>query len=543
MAMPQVGRIEPSNDVPLRCIPAINNSGAEWLFTVAVWQTSSKCSSSPHWASTTTRGGHTVAVTVPPRLPNSDAVAWHQKGLQLQLDGDKACAEQAYRQALSVDPLYRRSLNNLAVLALQAFQVEEADSLLQRGLAVGQGAVDPAETALLLNTLCQVRLQQQRIREAVAVGRRLVLLAPQGPHFTTLAVALQLSGQLEAAQRAQRLAFGAGTADPLNLLWHSLDDSAASAQRHRELQNLATMELAGNPFSQQGWTLLQARLADQPGHWSQHPSPWQGLWNGEPVSELLLWDEQGFGDAIQCLRWLPAAVRRAERVRLWLRPQLLRLVRRRLPMPAHVELLAWPDGANPWGEQVSHLPLMSLPLALGLTGSALPLGVPLHRGPAVQRPTRGLGRLGLVWAAGRKSDPEADRQARQRSISLAALMTVLEPEVRQQRLQLVPLQVGPDATDAAAFEHLLQPSPPMDDWEATACALEQLDGVISVDTAVAHLAGSLGIDTLLLLPQPCDWRWGLEGDLTPWYPSMRLCRGSDCGEVLLRMQQVLSRWI
>jgi len=463
--------------------------------------------------------------------PNPEAAAWHQRGRELQLQGDAAAAEQAYRQALALEPLQRRSLNNLAVLLLQRFEPQQAEQLLERGLhGGGPMPVDPAETALLLNTLCQLRLQQQRPQEAVAVARRLVQLAPQAAHFTNLAVALQLSGQPQAALRAQRQALGVGGADPLPLLWQP------PAERQLQLQNLATMELRLDPFGQRGWRLLQARLAAQPQHWSSQPKPWQGLWNGERVPELLLWDEQGFGDAIQCLRWLPAAARCAERLQLWLRPQLLPLVQQRLPLPAHVELRAWPAGAEPWRVGLPHLPLMSLPLALGLSGLPLAAGVPLR----VQRSRRpGPRRFGLVWAAGRKAEVEADRQARQRSLPLAELMAVLEPAVRQGSLRLLSLQVGSDAAEAAAHAPWLEPAPPLADWEATARELEQLDGVISVDTAVAHLAGSLGIPTLLLLPEPCDWRWGLEGERTPWYPSVRLLRGRDRVAVLQRLQHAL----
>ena len=87
--------------------------------------------------------------------PNPEAAAWHQRGRELQLQGDAAAAEQAYRQALALEPLYRRSLNNLAVLLLQRFEPQQAELLLERGLNGGGATpVDPAETALLLNTLC-----------------------------------------------------------------------------------------------------------------------------------------------------------------------------------------------------------------------------------------------------------------------------------------------------------------------------------------------------------------------------------------------------
>jgi tetratricopeptide (TPR) repeat protein len=483
--------------------------------------------------------GRLAPVSTTQPLPNPEAAAWHQRGRELQLQGDAAAAERAYRQALALDPLYRRSLNNLAVLLLQRFEPQQAEQLLERGLnGGGPTPTDPADTALLLNTLCQLRLQQQRPQEAVAVARRLVRLAPQASHFTNLAVALQLSGQPQAALRAQRQALGLGSVDPLQLLWQPLDDPQASAQRQRELQNLATMELALDPFGQQGWCLLQARLAAQPGHWARQPSPWQGLWGGEYAGELLLWDEQGFGDAIQCLRWLPAAARRVERLECWLRPQLLPLVQQRLPLPAHVELRAWPSGAEPWRQGKPHLPLMNLPLTLGLSGPALAAGLPLrHRQPERQPGPR---RFGVVWAAGRKPEPEADRQARQRSVPLAELMAILAPMVRQGRLQLVSLQVGEDAQEAHAHPELLQPALPLADWEATSQQIERLDGVISVDTAVAHLAGSLGVPTLLMLNEPCDWRWGLEGERTPWYRNVRLLRGRTVAALLQRLQVALT---
>jgi hypothetical protein len=143
--------------------------------------------------------------------------------------------------------------------------------------------------------------------------------------------------------------------------------------------------------------------------------------------------------------------------------------------------------------------------------------------------------LGLVWAAGRKQEVEADRHARSRSLRLAELMTVLAPRVHKGELRLQALQVGPDAAEAQPFQGLLEPPPPLADWEATAALVEQLDGVISVDTAVAHLAGSLGVPTLLLLESPCDWRWGATGTTTPWYASVRLVRrqrGERWGQLL-----------
>ena len=474
-------------------------------------------------------------LTVAEPTPRS-AEDWHRLGRQRQLEGDGEAAEAAYRQALALEPGYLRSLNNLAVLAMGRFQPDQAEAWLQRGLAAVRSWSDPA-APLLLNSLCQLRLQQQRPAEALAVARQLVQLAPEAASWSNLAVALKWSGQPQAAQSAQALALGAPQHDPLLALWRPAADAQASASRHVQLQNLATMELALDPWHRRGWQLLQARLACRPGHWQPElaPPPWQGLWTGAGVEELLVWDEQGYGDAIQALRWLPAVAERCRHLQLWLRPELEHLVRRRLSLPSHCQITLLRPDAAPWQQGVPHSPLMSLPLGLGLEGPGLAAGAGLQRLQAPPHPVGRPRRLGLVWAAGRKQEVEADRHARSRSLRLAELMRVLGPRVQRGELQLQALQVGPDAAEAQPFAGLLEPPPPLADWEATAALVEQLDGVISVDTAVAHLAGSLGVPTLLLLETPCDWRWGATGTTTPWYASVRLVRrqGGERWERLL----------
>jgi len=472
------------------------------------------------------------------------AEQWHQLGRDCQLRGDAPAAERAYRLALESDPGYLRSLNNLAVLAMGRFQPEEGEAWLQRGLAAVRSWADPS-AALLLNSLCQLRLQQQRPAEALAVARQLVQLAPEPGSWSNLAVALKWCRRPRQARRAQALALGAPAADPLQSLWQPAGDAQASASRHVQLQNLATMELALDPWSRDGWQLLQARLACRPGHWQPElaPPPWSGLWSGQLVPELLVWDEQGYGDAIQALRWLPQAAVRCQRLRVWLRPELQRLVQFRLDLPAHCRLEPLCGDAAPWQQGVPHLPLMSLPLALGVEGPAMAMGAGLQRLTSPPAGAQLPQRVGLVWAAGRKLEVEADRHARSRSVQLTELMGLLGPRVRQGQLRLQALQVGPDALAAAAFAGLLEPTPPLSDWESTAALLEQLDGVLSVDTAVAHLAGSLGVPTLLLLETPCDWRWGLSASDTPWYTSMRVVRRAPHEHWGERLEEALASWI
>ena len=482
-------------------------------------------------------------LTVAEPTPRS-AEDWHRLGRQRQLEGDGEAAEAAYRQALALEPGYLRSLNNLAVLAMGRFQPEQAEQWLQRGLAAVREWSDPA-APLLLNSLCQLRLQQQRPADALAVVRQLVQLAPEPGSWSNLAVALKWCNRPREAHRAQSLALNTACRDPLQGLWQPASDAYSSASHHVRLLNLATMELGLDPWARRGWQLMQARLACSSAHWLPElaPPPWQGLWTGVGVEELLVWDEQGYGDAIQALRWLPAVAERCRHLRLWLRPELEWLVRRRLVLPAHCEIGRLKGDRAPWQQGLPHLPLMSLPLALGLEGPGLAAGAGLQRlqapPPLVGRPRR----LGLVWAAGRKQEVEADRHARSRSLRLAELMRVLGPQVQRGELRLQALQVGADAAEAQPFAGLLAPPPPLADWEATASLVEQLDGVISVDTAVAHLAGSLGVPTLLLLETPCDWRWGATGTATPWYASVRLVRRQGAERWGQLLDQALADWI
>ena len=138
-------------------------------------------------------------------------------------------------------------------------------------------------------------------------------------------------------------------------------------------------QLRRDPWKLEHWQLLEARLGVLPGAWcastgSYGPAAAQHLWRGETVDSLLVWDEQGFGDAMQCLRWLPLLLPRCQRVTLLLRPTLIGLVKNwlREQIGEHkmdIQPLE-DDGAQPWKRHRPHIPLMSLPVALGLDGIA-----------------------------------------------------------------------------------------------------------------------------------------------------------------------------
>jgi hypothetical protein len=144
----------------------------------------------------------------------------------------------------------------------------------------------------------------------------------------------------------------------------------------------------------------------------------------------------------------------------------------------------------------------------------------------------------VCWAG--NSNQPSHGGDRDRSASLDDLAPVLCRE----DVHCYSLQVGAWARDAARYPRLLHPSTPLATFAETARAIVGLDAVISVDTAVAHLAGSIGVPTILILHCAGDFRWGMD-DTTPWYPSMHIIRQrirSDWAGVVTQLMVYLDDW-
>ena len=302
---------------------------------------------------------------------NSPADTAHQRGLTAQRSGDWNGASIAYQEALRLEPGRVRSLNNLAALVMQQGDLQQAASLLAE--ADQQNSKDREEQALLLNTRCQLQLRLHHPHEAAILARQRAQLAPDATSWANLALALSDNNQAAAAERCQRLALGLkSNEDPRRLLWCSTDSPAACKQTHQLMQNLAVQQLRRDPWKLAHWQLLEARLGLIPGAWpsdTQNHSPLQQLWRGETVDRLLVWDEQGYGDAMQCLRWLPLVFHRCQRITVLIRPSLISLVKHWLTQnvtDSNVDLQPLNNKSPlPWQHQMPHCPLMSLPVALG----------------------------------------------------------------------------------------------------------------------------------------------------------------------------------
>ena len=268
-------------------------------------------------------------------------------------------------------------------------------------------------------------------------------------------------------------------------------------------------------------------------------------WEGEDLAgkSVLLHGEQGFGDHLQFVRYAPLVAARARRVTVLTEPALARLFR---TIPG-VEVV---DTPRVEGKFDVHAPLMCLPRVLGTTLETIPADIPyLAADPdeAARWAERlsdceGL-RVGLVWAGdthpGRPAGAAIDRR---RSLRLAQLA----PLALAEGVTFVSLQKGPPADQAAsppAGMCLVDVTSELQDFAATAALIQALDLVIAVDTAVAHLAGSLGKPVWIMSRYEGDWRWLNGREDNPWYPTARVFHQKAAGaweEVIARVAAALA---
>jgi len=308
-------------------------------------------------------------------------------------------------------------------------------------------------------------------------------------------------------------------------LW-SLRRFADAAERHRAALalspgfalahlNLAEALLAMGRFDE-GWREYEwrFRLPETTGYFAHLALP---EWTGGLVAgaKLLVMGDQGFGDVFHFARYVPMLVQRGIKVVLGCAPDVAPLLSRLkgIRVATAVEQIGAVDG---------YLPLTHLPMLLGTTLETIPARVPyLAADPARVDAWRarlahlpGL-RVGLAWA-GRPVPPG-------RSIPFAMLRPLLDIE----GASFVALQKGPEAAEAEGALDILDPL--LTDFGETAAAIAALDLVLCIDSAVAHLAGALGVPAWVMLNSACDWRWMTAADSCPWYPGMRLFRQRRTG--------------
>ena len=469
--------------------------------------------------------------------------AFHLLGRLFQRLGRNDPARRSYQQALQLEPLRPRTLNNLALLELGLLDAAAADRWLQQGLALPQ--LCPTDAGLLLATGCSLRLFQLRAADALALAQAHLELGVSVTALTNAASCWHQLGRFAEARQFQHQAVRLHLQEhapelleaPLEqLVGVPCGDQHSSDLLRTQLLNLGIFLLCLNSFDRQGLALLLAHDAKDRSSAPLERRP-SCLWAGERCGRLILWDDQGYGDTLQNLSWVPEAADRAQALELWLRPALLPLVRSRLQLQDQVTLKPMAADSKPWLEGDCQLGLFHLPMVLGCWSAShraehrrawhpRPLGRSCAS-PSSEAPSARAPRIGLVWRAGRHSAPQPERSARLRDAPFQELWALALGWKQRFGAELVSLQLDLrddlEAAKAQASGLMIQ-GLQSTDWLATAEVLESLDVLVSVDTSVAHLAGVLGVSCCLLLPCPADWRWGQTGTHTWIYPTMVLAR-------------------
>jgi tetratricopeptide (TPR) repeat protein len=284
--------------------------------------------------------------------------------------------------------------------------------------------------------------------------------------------------------------------------------------------NLAIASLLSGDFAT-GWIEYEWRWQSHQKAKPEFPCP---EWDGQDLKNqrILLYAEQGFGDTLMFIRYVSEVRRRHGRIIVQCQAGLRRFL---ASQPQIEEVI--PLG-QPLPEFDSHAPLMSLPRILGIA-----IDQQDQAAPYLQFPTNSLPefpvknpsalKVGLVWF----SNPQ-HFIARDKSIDLPLLAPIANlPGCEFFSLQV---ELDPGSADFLNATGIHNLDPWLRDFADTASVLEQLDLVISVDTAVAHLAGALGRPVWVLLAYSADWRWFLDRTDSPWYPTMRLYRQSRQGD-------------
>ena len=442
--------------------------------------------------------------------------------------GDHAGAVKACQRALALQPVYPEAWYNLGNAWAGLERWEDALAAYEKAVAQRPGLEAAMGQAILMREkLALAGIGSGQWQKVVAVTEG----AGDLHALHNRGVALQLLGRwqesLEPLQRAIQKQPGLAAAhNSLGASLHLLGQVEAAIGCFRQAiavvpdyaeahTNLGHALLSLGQW-QEGWAEYEARwgLADMAGQGIAGPR-----WNGQPGQgqTLLLWAEQGFGDTLQFCRYAPLAAQRGWRVILRVQTPLVRL----LSCLPGVMVVGDDQPLPPFDYQC---PLLSLPLVMGfLPVSQAYLGIDPADGMRWRSRVTAPGwRVGLVWAGqARNASPQIAAVDRRRSVDAALLAPLLAvPGVTFYSLQ----------KDHPAPAGVIDLMDQVGDFADTAALITQLDVVIAVDTAVAHLAAALGKPVWLLNRFDSCWRWLRERQDSPWYPTVRQFRQAAPGE-------------
>ena len=472
---------------------------------------------------------------------NIDAL--HFCGVIAFQQGRHAEAETFIAAALALNPANAPAHNNLGNALAAQGRMDRAIACYQEAVRLAPGYVDAH-----VNLGAKLKTQE-RFDEAAAAYRSALTLAPD--HAMALsnlgAILNEQARPLEALVLCeQAVAAKPGLAEAHNNLGNALQSLArrkeaeASFRRALELKpdmapaslNYGFSRLLHGDYAT-GLALLEKRFeasVSLPVHFGLRNLVTEfdaaRRWRGQPArGTLLVWSDQGLGDSLMTMRYLPLLKQRGfARVVIYGEPALLRMFR----AVSGVDLAASKQDPVPAGQYDWHCPNMSLPLAFGTRIESIPQNVAIQIPKDLERQwSEKLSavaprRIGLAWAGTRLNPKNAVRSIR---------LEQFAPLFGIPGLSFVSLQKGDGSEELAASRwKILDRMGECADLLDTAALIQQLDLVITVDTAVAHLAGALGKPVWMLNRYESEWRWMLEREDSPWYPSMRIFRQEKPGD-------------
>jgi tetratricopeptide (TPR) repeat protein len=489
-------------------------------------------------------------------LRDSYADAWSNKGDALQLKGSESLteAEACYARAVTHDPRRVDTWLKLGTCRHTLNRTPEALEALSRAVRL-----NPNHTRAL-SAYAATLERAGRLDEAASHLRHALTVAPDDVRaLKSLGhITLKLGNAVEAKYvlaRARELA----PADPDTLYSYAntllrmeqLQPAMDLYLRVRELQPNqprgtfapAAVLLMDGQY-ETGWAAYESRYA-MAAFKPNVPNIRERLWSGQelPGGRLLVHVEQGFGDTIQFCRYIPLLKQKlgeGATVILLCEPETFRLMQT-LEGVDELHHLRETSVQVVYDAQV---PLLSLPHRFGTTLQTIPRNLPYLFAPAEARadwpelPTSEGARLRVAFAwTGRPT--HSDNIYRSIPLErLASLFDVEGVDFHSVQLGAGVRELKPYLARPNVFDH----SERISDFADTAAILEQVDLLISVDTAVCHLAGAMGRDVWTMLPFGGEWRWLRNRDDTPWYPTMKLARQrilGDWGIVLDRVREGL----
>jgi tetratricopeptide (TPR) repeat protein len=482
---------------------------------------------------------------------------------------DRAINKMRSAHIMSLEPQPRDAdtLLHIGLSHLQYEELNDAEAAMRKVIKLKPGE------ALAYSTLGNVLKRLERFEEAIACHERAVYLMPLSAEARSNLASAYLSwGNIDLAVEEYRMAVGLhpdlaelhynlGTAlqkgeqyeDACTCFRHVLklkpDHVHAMMNLGTSLKALGRLDEAitwlrctaefAPDFADAHWNLALTLLlsGDYLNGWKEYE--WrleipdipvrkfhQPVWDGSVRTEktLLLHAEQGMGDVIHFVRYTALARKRVGRVILDCHEPLVRL----LSDIKGVDQIVSTGKLLPLFD--IHLPLLSLPRVLGATPDNVPNDMPYLKADSVlidkwrAKISTGKYRVGIVRAGNPRHDDDHNRSIKPSTFARLLKM----PDVSFYSLQ----KESPDSQSIVALEgiNVIDTGPELTDFADTAALIANLDLIISVDTAVAHLAGAMGKPVWLLLPFAPDWRWMLYRDDTPWYPTMRIFRQSRPGD-------------